>query len=226
MGIKFDFSRADPIMYDKLAFDGNLSENEQSTDEDLRDSWPAGCFRHAIILLTILIILFISILVWSIRHSNEKYLSPDCGSTPAEAKAKGCHYEPMQRSWIPDECYFSDPSEEYHPFDDREWYADESLTTKLSDSELLQLRNGDDILVFTKFFHEEHCLFAWRKLAIAVERRLPYIDTQSADLHHSTHCSKQVAKMVYDISKHTYNNTDIYTSAPTLFQKCLPLFSK
>jgi hypothetical protein len=66
-----------------------------------------------------------------------------CGDTPVEARSAGCHYEPMQRSWIPDACYFPEPSNEYDPFSDRDWYLDKNLTKP---ADLEKLRNGEGVM--------------------------------------------------------------------------------
>jgi hypothetical protein len=72
-----------------------------------------------------------------------------CGSTATEARAAGCHYEPMQRSWIPDACYFEEPSSEYDPFNDRQWFSDRNRTIP---ADLVGLRSGDSELAFTREF--------------------------------------------------------------------------
>ncbi|PVH75670.1 hypothetical protein DL98DRAFT_427007 [Cadophora sp. DSE1049] len=147
----------------------------------------------------------------------------NCGTTAAEARALGCSYEPMQRSWIPADCYFPEPSDEYHPFDDREWYSDEERTQLVNSHQMNMLRNGDDFVAYTRYFHHEHCLYAWRKMAIAVEYQRPMIDTKSADLHHTTHCAKIIAKMIVEAETHTFNNSASFTYSPLMFQTCVPL---
>jgi hypothetical protein len=151
------------------------------------------------------------------------YVSPTCGHSSAEARAKGCHYEPMLRSWIPDDCYTSDPAAEYAPFEDRAWFYDKNLTRPILGPDLDVLRNGDDITAYTKYFHDEHCLYAWRKLALAVEKRLLLVDSKTMSLHHTTHCSRRIARFIGEV--HTYVWNDSHTgTAPLMFQTCVPLF--
>lgn len=38
-------------------------------------------------------------------------------------------------------------------------------------------------------YHDEHCLFQWRKLQYALEKKMKYIDTKTANYKHSKHCA-------------------------------------
>ncbi|TAQ88649.1 hypothetical protein B7494_g3026 [Chlorociboria aeruginascens] len=172
----------------------------------------------AIIILLIIPLLWLS----SKKHSELGWVP--CGDSPEEARRNGCHYEPMQRSWIPDACYFPEPSNEYHPFDDRQWYVDKKLTIKMNNTNGLQkLRDGEEIVGYTATFHDEHCLYCWRKLAIAVERRLPMIDSKSASFHHSTHCAQLISGFIHDVSTEIFDIHDMYTFSPLMYQTCVPL---
>jgi hypothetical protein len=126
----------------------------------------------------------------------------------------------MLRSWIPDACYFTEPSHEYDPFGDREWFADANLTQP---ADLEKLRAGDDYVGYTRHFHMEHYLYAWRKLAIAVEQRKPFLDSKSYSLGHATHCAKQIAGELVAVAKKTWDPDGIQTEAPIMFQTCVRL---
>jgi hypothetical protein len=82
----------------------------------------------------------------------------------------------MQHSWIPASCYFPEPGDEYDPFNDREWFVDKNLTQPLDEGQKAMLLRGDDLWVYTKYYHNEHCLYNWRKLAIAVSQRRQYVE--------------------------------------------------
>jgi len=148
----------------------------------------------------------------------------NCGFSAAEARANGCHYEPMLASWIPDECYDPDPRDEYAPYDDRAWFWDYNMTVPMVGADLDKKRQGEDITGYTKFFHDEHCLYAWRKLHLAVEKRHQLVDSKTMSLHHSTHCSKRIAKLIYNVGMWGYNETLDHTSrSPVMYQTCVPL---
>jgi hypothetical protein len=67
-------------------------------------------------------------------------------------------------------------------------------------------------------------LFApWRKLAIAVEQRKPFLDSKSYSLGHATHCAKQIAGELVAVAKKTWDPDGIQTETPIMFQTCVRL---
>jgi hypothetical protein len=175
------------------------------------------------LLSGILLIAFFSWAFWHYRNTTTASIDwVPCGNSSLEARAAGCHYEPMQRSWIPHACYFEKPSEDYDPFSDRKWFFDANLTQQITGDDIRKLREGDDLDAYTHFFHNEHCVYCWRKLAIAVEKRLPMIDSKTADYHHSTHCAMLLMEELYDVGMDKFN-TRFETFSPLMFQTCVPL---
>jgi hypothetical protein len=76
-------------------------------------------------------VLSIFVLWLAHRHwTRPDFSFTDCGKTPDEARAAGCFYEGMQRSWVPPECYFPEPGNEeiYDIFHNRNWWMDLNLT--------------------------------------------------------------------------------------------------
>ncbi|KAL9615940.1 MAG: hypothetical protein Q9160_009126 [Pyrenula sp. 1 TL-2023] len=184
------------------------------------------------ILIDLSIIALILLIAFSYSSITRKYAShtePNldwipCGNTSAEAKAAGCHYEGMQRSWIPDACYTPEADNEWDPWDDREWFYDDRLTQKLDDEGMDMLRNGGDLNAWTKFFHDEHCAYCYRKLAIAVERRMPMIDSKTANFHHSVHCANLLVERVFDLGAKNFEKYKYKVAySPIMFQTCVPL---
>ncbi|ETI24631.1 hypothetical protein G647_04000 [Cladophialophora carrionii CBS 160.54] len=133
-------------------------------------------------------------------------------------------YEPMQHSWIPAACYFPEPGDEYDPFNDREWFLDRNLTRPLYEEQKAMLLRGDDLWVYKKYYHNEHCLYNWGKLAIAVNQRREYIDSKTLSLAQSTHCARAIADQLLKSELYVFNNTGNFTSAPLLFHTCVSLF--
>jgi hypothetical protein len=184
-----------------------------------------GAYVRKILLVTGAASIFLSLTTYCLLSLNLRQPSiSNCGHSAAEARANGCHYEPMLASWIPTECYEPEPRDEYAPYDDRAWFWDYNMTIPMVGEDLERKRRGDDITGYTKFFHDEHCLYAWRKLHLAVEKRRKLVDSKTMDLHHSTHCSKRIAKLIYNVGMWGYNETLDHTSrSPVMYQTCVPL---
>jgi hypothetical protein len=43
-------------------------------------------------------------------------------------------------------------------------------------------------------YHDEHCLFQWRKLQYAMTNRMDFIDNKTMSMHHTTHCADQLTQ--------------------------------
>jgi hypothetical protein len=178
------------------------------------------------IIVAVALLLGVTTTFWLTSHlgTASEYSSPTCGTNSMEARERGCKYEPMFHGWIPQDCHTEEPADEYHVFDDRLWYFDKALTRQIQGKDLDALRNGDDLTAYTKTFHDEHCLYAWRKLHLAVEKRLRLVDSKTMNLHHTTHCSQRIAKLIYNVATWGYNESLAHTStAPLLFLTCVQL---
>ena len=222
----------DRTVYEKLLHDDACSLEEQERQPaSLTKLYPRQYSRYCVVgivclFIDILIIVsFCLVVFWRYRNITSAAMSIDwvsCGNSSAEARAASCHYEPMQLSWIPDACYFKEPSEEYDPFSDRKWFFDANLTHQITGEDLNRLREGDDLNAYTHFFHNEHCVYCWRKLVIAVEKRLPMIDSKTANFRHSTHCAITIMQELYEVGADKFN-TSFKTRSPLMFQTCVPL---
>jgi hypothetical protein len=100
-----------------------LADDSAFSEDDIPETYSKPWLRSytkifAFTFGTLLIIMLLGKFTWPLLHVNERTQWASCGNSSAEARENGCHYEPMQRSWIPDACYFSEPGEEYHPFED------------------------------------------------------------------------------------------------------------
>jgi hypothetical protein len=205
-----------------------LGPDRSSVDEFIRplrqSNSPIRRWRWSLVVVTTFLIA--SLIYWWLQPTTQRITSwIDCGFTPEEARGNNCIYEPMQRSWIPKACHFEEPGDEYHPFDDRQWFYDTNRTQVLDQHDLEKLRKGENFTAYTHFFHHEHCLYAWRKLAIAVERKLPLIDSKTADAAHSHHCARKIAKELFEVGMDRFENDGLphYTTSPLMFQTCVKL---
>ncbi|TEY40958.1 hypothetical protein BOTCAL_0411g00060 [Botryotinia calthae] len=170
------------VRYDQLPLEENSTPPETRKTTSITRRLIQG-FLCVAVLTSIIIGSFWA---WSRKHPNlPQYI--DCGSSTEEAISKNCVMEPMIYGWIPRECYFADLSAQYSPFEDREWYTDDTYTVRIPPADLWAGKNKH---AFTHMYHSTHCFFLWRKLALGIARRADYLDDKSLDLEHSDHCSE------------------------------------
>lgn len=107
-------------------------------------------FKPSFVMVLVLVLFagFTMMGIWIAAHRRRPM---DCGKTFIEARAKGCHFEPMQRAWIPDLCYFSEPADEYDPFHDRTWYLDNQFAVQADPS---ALQAGEVSVAYVANFHQ------------------------------------------------------------------------
>ena len=128
-------------------------------------------------------------MTWSAVRKHDTVEPVQCGNSSEEAIANGCIMEPMIYGWVPPQCYFEELSSQYSPFIDREWYTDDTFTVRISPEEIW---TGKHAHIYAHWYHGQHCLFLWRKLALAVQKRSPFLDTKALSVEHADHCSSQI----------------------------------
>ena len=179
----------------------NFSKREQPSRDELVKKWMF-ILSFLCITLTIAVALCI-VAITQIFHRQKQHTTwLACGKTAAEARLANCHFEPMLTSWVPHECYHSEPSSAYSPLDNATWYLDKELTLEVEGETLERAKSGVyDTLYSHGSYHAEHCLYLWRKLATALDKHLHLVDEKTADIHHSVHCAESMAHRVRNKTK-------------------------
>ena len=113
----------------------------------------------------------------------------DCGWSPAEARAKGCKFDVVTTSWMPEACSTDYTSEYVSTSDDGQGYqffTDKTGTRAITHDEL---REYDYTTRFwsTKKWHLTHCLFIFKRFYDAVEKG-KRITTHEQEMEHADHC--------------------------------------
>jgi len=109
----------------------------------------------------------------------------ECGSTPEEARERGCIFDVMMQLWCPAECYDGNLSERFLASGKWTWWADAGATTVISDEDM-KLGEHDRVYVSADY-HKQHCIFAWEKLVRALRNKWPLIE-QLISVDHAMHC--------------------------------------
>ncbi|GAW20957.1 hypothetical protein ANO14919_104700 [Xylariales sp. No.14919] len=151
-----------------------------------------------------------------------------CGHTPTEARNAGCRFEPMMSAWVPEACSFPELiADNAGTFENWLFFSDEETKNPIAGAELDGVRVGNYTKVFSSHgtAHDLHCLYAWRKLNLAVESGAKLIDTKSRSLHHTTHCAKHIAQLLEEGAGFLPKDDDVrqVTAFPLLFLRCIPL---
>ncbi|KAI9146791.1 hypothetical protein HJFPF1_13359 [Paramyrothecium foliicola] len=111
----------------------------------------------------------------------------ECTESSREAKARGCVIDPALYAWVPPQCYYPELVASLNPIlKDRKYYKDENMTQELT---VQQLYDGENRWIYGFHYHDEHCLFQWRKLQFAIENKKELVDSWTLDYGHSKHCA-------------------------------------
>lgn len=113
----------------------------------------------------------------------------NCGSTIAEARAAGCHFDPMSWLWIPQACWkpHVDMIEEWKASTDWHFYTDVNLRAE-DEVPRQAAYDGDYPTLYTSYkYHKIHCSYMWKKTHAILSNRLP-IDDNTLSERHMKHC--------------------------------------
>lgn len=174
---------------------GNLPRGNQSADDESL-AIPFSSRRHYLLLGSLLAnfcaaIFLAGIAIWSLRtfpktSLHDEILTPDgksfpwgtlgwsqtfaptpCGTTPAKAKSRDCHFDLISTSWLPPKCIDDELVHEFQSVFPWTYYADPGANeTWPSDPDTLGAVGGK--IWTTERWHTAHCLFMWKKLSRAL----------------------------------------------------------
>jgi hypothetical protein len=137
----------------------------------------------------------------------------DCGTSPEEARGKGCQFDMFSYAWYRPECYnkaHHDSFLDVHG-DEIDWRMPDY--TPVATSEVLE-GNHIDLRPITGQFHDLHCTYEWLRLIHALAEKRP-LDTKLSRNEHSYHCSERLLR-----KDKTHRNETRDTTANMLFGKC------
>ncbi|KAI1251379.1 hypothetical protein MGN70_005947 [Eutypa lata] len=115
-----------------------------------------------------------------------------CGSTPAEARARGCHFDVISFCWLPDACYDAELSSGFLHEHKLEWFEDPAKEQPLSYEEIM---TGEHTGLYVNWeYHVAHCTAMWRKMhrAILGDLGKAAIDEYIGVYAHTAHCEEML----------------------------------
>ncbi|KAL9085898.1 MAG: hypothetical protein Q9165_007381 [Trypethelium subeluteriae] len=128
------------------------------------------------------------------RLGNVALKTPGCGTTPSEAKALGCVFDPMSWQWTRPECFYKEWSD-YAQSKHGPWpyYKDANHTEPLilPDAEAM---STERLVYSIHSWHVEHCVYVLKHLhrAAMLDKWIP---EETASWPHTLHCMEMIEMM-------------------------------
>ncbi|KAG8409592.1 hypothetical protein J3459_017418 [Metarhizium acridum] len=115
-----------------------------------------------------------------------------CGTTSAEARKRGCHFDPVSFCWLPTACYDKELTKDFDV--GLEWYLDANRTQPVSHE---QIMTGEYTGLYVNWeYHISHCTAMWKKMHRAIMSGLgnAAIDSYIGVYAHTAHCETMLLK--------------------------------
>ncbi|KAK3319763.1 hypothetical protein B0T19DRAFT_404324 [Cercophora scortea] len=91
-----------------------------------------------------------------------KIMHQPCGSTPEQARSKGCHFDVISFNWLPTQCYYAELSQSFDDMRAWEWFLDGNRTQPLTHAEIM---TGEHTGLYVNWeYHVRHCTAMWKKM--------------------------------------------------------------
>jgi hypothetical protein len=141
--------------------------------------------RYKLSLTILSLIIFLTPLLYIITKAAAPY--NQCGTTPTEARRRGCVFETTGFAWLPRACL--DPTIEaqflaHITKHNVTYYRDQDCTQRVS---LTEVQRGDEGFFVQETYHKTHCAFLLRKLHSAFCEGKP-VDGMIMNQGHTKHC--------------------------------------
>lgn len=119
-----------------------------------------------------------------------------CGSTVAEARARGCKYDSMGAAWLPEYCRDDELTAAFaragtEPDGAWPYFADANGTRRVSVEGIAEMGRGS--FYATRYWHVAHCLFYWEKY-VRMRDTGKVMEARFDRAKHTQHCRKLALK--------------------------------
>ncbi|KAI4170045.1 MAG: hypothetical protein LQ346_008904 [Caloplaca aetnensis] len=165
----------------------------------------------------------LSLLAFFLSAASHAYLiSPtvapddvlDCGSSPDEARAQGCHFDIFSYAWFAPPCYNKDL---YHTFlvqhrNEIEWQNMDHSPLPTDD---VLTGNYWDLRPISGHFGDLGCTYTWLRLIRALAEERP-MDGRLLEFEYAQHCSTSLL----DMDKSNRNNETAAQTVQLSFARC------
>jgi hypothetical protein len=123
----------------------------------------------------------------------QKFTPLPCGTTPAEALARGCHFDIIATAWLPSKCIDYELAAEFAALHPWQYFANRNGTDPFPDDpDVLGTQTG--LVWTTDRWHAAHCLYMWKKLNRAIVGGW-MTDAETVSQSHTDHCTMNIMNM-------------------------------
>ncbi|KAH8765335.1 hypothetical protein F5883DRAFT_421296 [Diaporthe sp. PMI_573] len=136
-------------------------------------------------------------------QSPEATLETSCGFSVQEARERGCQFNMMSFSWLPNEYYNQELIQNFESL--REWHYTEEVTRAK-----VVLREADALFVSFKY-HRAQYVFIWEKLHRALGKG-GFVDSYIGNYNHTSYCAYM---LLMEVENSLALNTQILRKFPT-----------
>jgi hypothetical protein len=150
----------------------------------------ASCFKYCV-WPSIIVLLIISLMlgvgdlfITNARGDEGQQAWTNCGSSPTEARRRGCSFDMLSHAWLPKECYDEEISTAYRQAGSWEYYLDQHGKYPISEAEVSE---GETDVWLRERQHYVHCTYMWRQMHRAFTV-LGHIDSHLNNPNHTRHC--------------------------------------
>lgn len=142
--------------------------------------------RKILILLALVLVVAVTLVTVIVALAGPKTVD-QCGHTPEEARKRGCSYDIVSFSWLPEDCLDHEIEQDFIALHDWKFYRDFNMTQEVSLEEAML---GEAIGYFVPWeFHTTHCGYLFKKLHRAMKRG-GKVDSYIGNVTHTDHCVK------------------------------------
>ncbi|KAK0642647.1 hypothetical protein DIS24_g8841 [Lasiodiplodia hormozganensis] len=140
----------------------------------------------------------------TIRWNTSRLPFNQCGSTPAEARARGCRFEMHNFAWVPAACYDEELGAEWDSHMDWTFSRTANDSSDTDAAFVAACRAGEVREAWVPWYqHMAHCSLIMKKYMRSVMFDRP-MDNWTADWHHGQHCNNMMPR--YDVDPWFFNS--------------------
>jgi len=174
----------------KMNDDKLLAKTTPGPKQRVSSFWRSHWTFAFLVAVTFLGIISLQSL-YNIRSHSSAFAFQDCGSTPAEARSRGCIFDRINYGWTPPACFDAELEDSVYREAMKKdglwrWSIDKNFTQELAQD--WDLLSNHQHVWSDHRYHVVHCLYTWRVLhRAAIRDSLVY--SFIGNYGHTTHCS-------------------------------------